>query len=247
MNTATKAYVLHSRPFKDAHLIVDLYTEHYGRVSVLARNVKGKTVKNNIWQPFVLLEITWQGKGDLPAVISAEAIDYSIQLQGTSLFCGFYLNELLQKLIPKAESCEETWRLYSETLKILMIPHLLEPGLRRFEFGLLQTLGVGIDFHEDMQGNTLVNNRYYQYQPSRGWMLTASKENAFSGDLIAKLGICLVIYAWDVDWAERVQGEEAELWRQAKHLTRQVLHGVLGRQTLQSRQLFAMMTQDLSR
>lgn len=241
MNTATQAYVLHSRPFKDAHLIVDLYTEQYGRVSVLARNVKGKTVKNNIWQSFILLELTWQGKGDLPTVISAEAIDYSIQLQGTSLFCGFYLNELLQKLIPKAESCKETWRLYSESLRILMIPHLLEPGLRRFELGLLQILGLGINFDEDVAGNRLVSEHYYQYQIGRGWLLSEAAAIAMQGDLIMRLGDCLITHAWAPHWEASVLAAEADLWRQAKYLTRQVLHSVLGSQTLQSRQLFAMM------
>lgn len=238
MQQSTLAYVLHSRPFKESHLIVDLFTQNHGRMSVMARNAKTQHPKSRIWQPFILLELAWRGHGDLPSITEAEALNYSIQLTGTPLLCGVYLNELLQKLLSKGEACPALWHHYQQLLKQLSLPNLLEPCLRRFELSLLQELGLGIDFWHDSQGDALQDERHYHYQNGHGWVIKPSDLHSVTGATIQRIGICLMDKA--DDWADKLRVDDAALWLPLKRVTRQVLHHALGGQTLQSRQLFAM-------
>lgn len=239
MQSSTYAYVLHSRPFKESHLIVDVYTLAHGRMSVMARNAKTHHPRSRIWQAFILLELSWRGAGDLPSVTEAEALDYSVQLTGTPLFCGVYLNELLQKLLPKSEACPALWHMYQQSLKQLSVPHLLEPCLRRFELNLLQELGLGIDFHHDSQGDGLEDERHYHYYTGQGWVVKPSDIHSISGAMIQRIAACLTDVA-DDDWVDKVSAEDQTLWLSAKRLTRRILTSALAGQTLQSRQLFAM-------
>ncbi len=235
MQSSTLAYVLHSRPYKESHLIVDVFTHTYGRMSVMVRNAKTHQAKSRIWQPFILLELAWHSARDLPSITDAEALNYEIQLSGKSLFCGMYLNELLQKLLPKSDPCPALWYHYQESLQQLSAPDLLEPGLRRFEFQLLQELGLGIDFIHDEQGCVLQDTGYYHYDSGRGWIAQSTASQRISGASIRDMS------NYFVNKAEQ-NGDAKVLGLAAKQLTRQVLHHALGGQTLQSRQLFAMMT-----
>lgn len=238
MQSSTLAYVLHSRPFKESHLIVDVFTEQYGRMSVMARNAKTQHPKSRIWQPFILLELAWRSQSDLPSVTEADALSYAIQLTGMPLFCGVYLNELLQKLLSKGEACPALWHNYQQALPRLSQPNALEPCLRQFEWCLLQELGLAIDFYHDAQNDALQDEQHYHYYPGQGWMLKDMDPHSVSGATIRHMAACLTTTA--DPQAESLSADDAALWRHLKRLMRQVLHHALGGQTLQSRQLFAM-------
>lgn len=235
MSDMTLAYVLHSRPYQDTHLIVDLLTERVGRQSVMVRYAKANHAKSRIWQAFNLLELAWRGRSELPLVTEAEILNSSHALSGTALFCGFYMNELLQKLWPKGDASTLIWSLYQQTLSLLTEPHLLEPGLRRFEYLLLQELGVGIDFYADAQAMPIISAQYYHYQPGRGWQISIETERSILG---ADLQLLSQLLTQDSSWSERVACIPSSVWLSAKRLSRQMLALLLEGRELKSRQLF---------
>ena len=62
---------------------------------------------------------------------------------------GFYINELILKIVQKSESCKMLFSDYESTLKNLVsFPEMQEVHLRRFEFAILKEIGVMPDFSE---------------------------------------------------------------------------------------------------
>ena len=94
------AYILHSRSFRETSLIVEAFTREYGRVAVVARGAKSARSRwRNVLQPFRPLLLSWNLKGDLGTLTAADQVASPPALQGQSLFCGLYLNELLMRLL----------------------------------------------------------------------------------------------------------------------------------------------------
>src|ERR1700722_10385018 len=93
-------FVLHSRPYRNTSLIVELLTKHYGRIAAIARSARGpKSRFKGCLQSFVPLLISWSGRGELMYVSAVELQAMPYQLNGKALMSGFYLNELLVRLL----------------------------------------------------------------------------------------------------------------------------------------------------
>jgi DNA repair protein RecO (recombination protein O) len=139
------AYVLHSYDWSETSLIVELFTRERGRVVVAAKGAKRPTSQlRPVLLPFQPL---WAHLGKTPAdeaaevhlLRSAEWAGGSPMLSGGALFSGFYLNELLLKLLARQDPHPRLYDAYAETLA-----HLADeaPALRAFELQLLLELGV---------------------------------------------------------------------------------------------------------
>jgi DNA repair protein RecO (recombination protein O) len=187
------AYVLHSRPFKDTSLLVDFFTENFGRITLVAKGARQQKKKGNfLLQPFVDLKISWQGKSQLKTLISTEMAAYvgnvpaedeinitagkdlgseNNKLQGNYLYSGFYANELLTYLLPFDEPNTDVFTLYANLLVALKNKLDLEKTLRLFEFSLLTELGYGIDFTSSAITNESIDlSKQYYYEPSDGFV-----------------------------------------------------------------------------
>lgn len=181
------AYVLHSRPFKDTSLLVDFFTENFGRITLVAKGARQQKKKGNfLLQPFVSLKISWQGKGQLKTLISTEIATFTINadanhivdidknnnsLEKNYLYSGFYANELLTYLLPFDESNANIFSLYARLLIALKNKFELEKTLRLFEFSLLSELGYGIDFiNTSISGELIEAGKQYCYEPSKGFL-----------------------------------------------------------------------------
>ena len=88
-------YVLNRRPFRDTSLLLDIFTEDYGRICCVARPAKkrGKIVKGNT-EPFRYLHLQWIGKGDVQTLVEADERGRH-EIPPSELMMGLYLNELL--------------------------------------------------------------------------------------------------------------------------------------------------------
>lgn len=142
-------YVLHSIPWKETSLVLDILSENDGRVAVLAKGARRpRSAFRGLLQPFHRLNIRYSSKGNLRTLISAEwdgSDNYPIN--GKRLLSGFYINELIMKLIQKNEICRKLFAEYEKTLITLsnnLVPE--EFLLRRFEISLLLHMGVLPDF-----------------------------------------------------------------------------------------------------
>ncbi len=219
------AYVLHTRPFKDTSLILDCLTRDYGRMALLAKGARSaKSRQRQLCQPFVPLWLSWQGKSALKTLTQIEPSAPTLMLQGHHLFSGFYLNELLVRLLPEQDPHCEIFLRYQGCLNQLSEAPDLEPVLREFEFGLLADLGYQMDFCYDAAGAPLMPEGLYTWREHHGWERLLEHGSGYTGAALKAVG--------EGDWSA------LDTRRQAKRLARMMLQALLGSKPLQSRQLF---------
>jgi DNA repair protein RecO (recombination protein O) len=98
------AFVLHAYPYSETSLIVDVFSRDHGRVALLARGARRpRSVLRGVLLAFQPLEVGWAGRGEVQTLIKAEWQGGQPLLAGKSLFCGYYLNELLMHLLPRED------------------------------------------------------------------------------------------------------------------------------------------------
>jgi DNA repair protein RecO (recombination protein O) len=141
---AVDAFVLHGYPYRETSQIVELFTRRFGRVAAVARGSRRpRSALRGVLQAFQPIQVAWFGRGELRTLSGAEWQGGQPPLQGDGLLCGFYLNELLLKLMPRDDPHESLYDRYREALASLATGGDPSPVLRRFEKGLLTELGYG--------------------------------------------------------------------------------------------------------
>ena len=94
-----RGYVLHSYPYLETSLILQVWTEKHGRLGVVAKGARRpKSASRSVLVPFQPLSLDWFGRGELRTLKTAEPASPATPLGGASLLSAFYLNELLLKL-----------------------------------------------------------------------------------------------------------------------------------------------------
>ncbi len=225
--TLCPAYLLHRRAYSNHSLLVECFTPDAGRFPAVARGVKvGKRGKAGLLQPFSPLLIRWSGRGEVKNLNGFEAAGPPLMLAGKRLYCGFYLNELLMRLLQRSDPHPSLFSRYAVTLSRLATEHPLEPTLRQFEFQLLDELGYRLVLDRNVDDDSpLIAEHRYQYTLDRGPV------PGHEGDPCLIRGSTLLALH-----EERVldPGQLAE----ARQLSRYVLAYYLGDRPLKSRELF---------
>ncbi len=142
-------YILNHRPFRDTSLLVDIFTEDYGRICCVARPAKkrGKILKGSL-EPFRYLNLQWIGKGDVQTLTEAdERGRHTIPL--SEMMMGLYLNELLLLLTQKHVALPELFSAYKYTLHKLNDPDINKQIMMQFELYLLASLGLPLTLQTD--------------------------------------------------------------------------------------------------
>lgn len=213
------AYVLHSRPFGDTSLLVEVFTAGHGRLGVLAKGARSaKSKKRALLQVLQPLLLSWTERGELGTLTAIEAASSAISLGGESLFCAWYANELLMKLLPRGGQHPQLFVAYSNLLPRLQADP--EPALRQFECTLLDELGfgLGLDSYE------LQASGHYCFANGLGLRPALPDEpGAIRGATLLALRDDRLLAA-----SER---------QEARRLLRGVLHELLGGRALESAQL----------
>src|SRR5438270_11622811 len=136
------AFVLHTYPYRETSLIVEALTADHGRVAMVARGAKRpRSELRGVLQAFQPLTLSWSGVGELKTLMKAEWQGGLPLVGGAALLCGFYLNELLLRLLPREDPHPQLYRDYEAALGVLAGSAELAPALRRFELKLLSELG----------------------------------------------------------------------------------------------------------
>lgn len=163
------AFVLHTRPWRETSLIVDILSRHHGRLGLVARGARrgGAAVKAKLI-PFQPLSLSWFGRGQLHTLHAAEWQGGSLMLRGHALMCGFYLNELLLRLLPEGDAHEALFDHYALALAELDSRPDMEPVLRRFELDLLSELGYAQPLGQLADGGELDPEARYSYKIEKG-------------------------------------------------------------------------------
>lgn len=177
------AYVLHARPYQETSLLLEFFTQDFGRVSAIAKGAKRpKSRGRGLLQPFIPLLISCAGKGELLTVKDFDAAAPPILLLGRRLIFAFYLNELLMRLLHRADAHDELFYAYEKSLHKLREDndeHLEQVPLRLFEKTLLKELGYELHLtHEVDSGKPLNPDSMYFFDPEKGPILLQTKVQA---------------------------------------------------------------------
>ena len=183
------AFVLHTRAFQETSIIVDFFTQSYGRLNAIAKGAKRpKSPLRSVLTPTSKLSITLSGKNDLKTLSNVEIIDH-YQLDNSISFNSIvYINELITKATEKEDPHKEIFNQY-ENLIINLSNNSnnseLERVLRDFELNLLQEMGYGIDLTRDAETNRKIERGVsYKFNPDRGFSSEEKipSEKLFSGE-----------------------------------------------------------------
>ncbi|MCX7121315.1 MAG: DNA repair protein RecO [Gammaproteobacteria bacterium] len=220
-------YVLHTRPYSNTSLIVDFFSQHFGRISAVARSARGpKSRYKGQLQLFTPMLASWSGHHELKMLGNIELNGLPIQLNQKSLFSGFYVNELLTRLLHRDDPHPHLFDQYHATLCSLEKSSDIAPILRVFEKKLLEELGYGLSFVFEAKTQTRLSpDCYYRYEHHQGFFQCDSRENMafFGSDLIS-----IAEEKWDTD----------TVLLTAKRLMRLALTHLLGNKPLNSREFF---------
>jgi len=168
------AFVLHSIPYKETSLILDVFTRQYGRMALIAKGAKRPhSVLRPVLQRFQPLLVSWSGKSELRTLTKSEWVGGTPALVGDALLCGFYLNELLVKFLAREDEYETLYDHYMATILALSEMDAqstrLEQILRPFELALLQETGYAAALDYCVESNAApIEAEKYVYQPERG-------------------------------------------------------------------------------
>lgn len=216
------AFFLHSRPYRETSLLVDLFTAEQGRFSAVWRGGRRGKSSVQLFQP-VLVELA--GNGELKTLRAVEAAGPTLALQGTALFSAFYLNEILVRLLPREEVQPGLFVSYAEVLGVLAEGEAPAPRLRTFEGQLLEALGYGVDFAHDSDSGEPVSPTFdYDFHPERGFTRSHSRAALVNGAVLLQLAA-----------GEFTSSAAAAA---AKQINRMALARLLGNRPLKSRELF---------
>ena len=163
-------FVLHSYPYKETSLIVDVFTRDHGRIALVAKGAKRPHSKlRGVLQTFQPLSVGWSGKSEVRTLIAAEWVGGLLPLEKAALLCGFYLNELLVKLLARDDPHPALFDHYVATLNQLAHNEPAPIVLRKFERALLKETGVASDFTICTSTRQAIEaDQVYVVDPERG-------------------------------------------------------------------------------
>ncbi|HAW92372.1 MULTISPECIES: DNA repair protein RecO [unclassified Arsukibacterium] len=223
MQPLCPAYILHSRPFQDNKLLLQLLMPERGRVSAVIRKRQGK--QRFALQPFQLFTVALGGRSSLKTVLTLDELAPAVRFNGKFLFSALYLNELICRLWPDDMAAEQLFNYYQQSLTALdqaqQQPDNLEPCLREFEFSLLGELGLQVDWQHGADGAPLLAELQYLWQPEQGFVVVS---RGWPGSVLQAIG--------QHNW------QHTDALKVAKQVSRQLLTPLLGGKPLHSRALF---------
>jgi len=225
-------YLLHQRAYSETSLLLDVFSRNYGRITLVAKGVKRKKSRTRgILVPFQPLNVEWSGRGELKTMTNAESFALRKEIQGERLFCGYYINELILRMLHRNDPHEVLFGAYEFALDRLVRENDLERTLRIFEKRLLQELGYGLHLSNDvLTGAAIEPSARYLYVAESGPVKDNGEEHA--GTLLH--GESLKALHDEEDFSDLHR-------RELKRLTRAALDHHLEGRPLYSRRLFSQL------
>jgi DNA repair protein RecO (recombination protein O) len=233
------AFVLHRYDWSESSLILEVFTRRFGRVALVA---KGAKKPSSSFRPVLLplqpLRVAFGGEGEIRTLKGAEWVGGQVMPTGDALLSGYYLNELLLRLLARDDPHPALFDAYASVVQVLASEHgeALQPALRAFELLLLREIGLLPML--DVQTLSLVPlepQARYSLVAEAGLVLASSGDGraSLSGDEWMALQAVLGPSASFTATLRQAAGVMAEL----KPQLRSLLHYHCGVSTLRTRQL----------
>ena len=228
------AFVLHTYAYRETSLIVETFTQNFGRVAMVARGAKRpRSELRGVLHGFQPLLVGWWGQQELKTLHKAEWRGGMPLPTGSALMCGFYINELLLKLLPREDPHPALYGEYETALNELASGAEQARVLRRFEVRLLAELGYALPLMREAEtGRAIDPAARYHYAFDRGPY--AADDARRDRDLPLVRGATLLALSDH-------RYPDAETAAEAKRLMREVLDHYLEQKGIESRR----MVQDL--
>ena len=232
------AYVLHQRAYSETSLLLDIFSRNYGRVVLIAKGVKQKKARTRgILGPFQQLLCSWSGRGEIKTLIGADAVGHRESLVGSRIFCGYYINELVLRMLHREEPHEGLFEAYMLAIQSISGDGDVERVLRIFEKHLLQELGYGLHLSEDSENSSPIDPDAVYCYVSQVGPIMADGQGCEEGLLIHGESLA----------ALREEHLFSDLHRkELKRLTRSALNESLEGRRLRSRDMFNQLYIDVS-
>jgi DNA repair protein RecO (recombination protein O) len=222
-------FVLHSYPYRETSLIVEVFSRDHGRIGLVAKGARRPMSQlRGVLMAFQPLLIDWSGGGEMKTLVRAEWQGGQPLLGGQALLCAYYLNELLMRLLPREDPHPVLYRAYGDALRALAAGEGQEVVLRRFELALLRELGYGLELDADADGEPVRPEVRYAYIIERG--AVPLDEYGIDDPSVVAGRVLLDMARGDFREPETLAG--------AKALMRRLIQHYLGGQVLQSRRVF---------
>lgn len=225
----TPCYILHRRDYRESSLILEIISREFGRVSLIAkgakRNKKQQGVTFSLYQKYLM---AWTSKTELGTLVDVELSTVANQVSPDKMMLGFYMNEIILRLLHKHEPHPELFDSYDETITELFQNSGDHTLLRYFEKRLLQSLGYGVILDQDLSTGDMVDTeRDYHYIPEVG--PSSNLNNNAAGVIISGQ----TLHELDNESLSTNKNKN-----EAKILLRTLLNQYLGNKPLASRELY---------
>jgi DNA repair protein RecO (recombination protein O) len=137
------AFVLHRYDWSESSLILEVFTKHYGRIALVAKGVKRPSSQfRPILLPLQPLHIAFGGDAEVQTLKGAEWMGGLTMPSGDALLSGYYVNELVLKLLARDDPHEDLFDAYAAVTQLLREPTLADSALRAFELLVLREIGL---------------------------------------------------------------------------------------------------------
>lgn len=237
-HTHQPIFILHTYPFKETSLVVEMFSQEFGRIAAVAKGARRPlSAMRGMLQSFQQLAGTWSGKNELKTLHSLEWMTGLTLLKGEALMCGFYMNELLLRLLPRDDAYPQLFDFYAQTIQVLSaLPAPADSTqlavlMRRFELKMLQELGYAVPLTHDEQGDDIEADTTYRFEADYGACAVTATKNG-----ILLQGATLLDMA-------RGHYSSVTTQSQSKQLMRYLLQHYLGEKPLHTRQLLVDLQQ----
>lgn len=250
-------YLLHYKQYGDTNFIVDFFSLDYGRIPLLAKGARSAKPRTRaLYRPFQPLLVSWFGDHELRTLTGIEESGPALNLEGPALPCGYYLNEIILRLLAKDQPNQALFAHYALALAQLTSPSQApEPVLRQFELQLLEALGLLPNFEYCRNdGEDIVSDERYLFYPSSNQAVLVPEEDKHVA--IPKSRTPDAVYHSDgetLDVGVPLSGQtllrlanydidHKDTLSEIKPLMRRLLRTYLGDKPLNSRELFSSLT-----
>lgn len=222
------AFVLHSYPYRETSLIIDVLSRDHGRLALVAKGAKRPhSALRGVLQTFQPLALSWSGRGEVRTLTGAEWVGGMLPLTGDALLCGFYVNELLVKFCAREDPHPQLFHHYVVTMTRLAHDEPPVQVLRSFERVLLRETGYAMALDRTVARKAVEVGSRYVFDPERG-------VREASDDLPSQWPVIAGQTLLDM---EKDDYHRAQTVAQSKTLMRFLLNTYLGGTPLATRQI----------
>lgn len=231
-------YVLHTRPYRESSLLVDVFCRGHGRFMLNAKGARRqKSGMRGLLMPFRPLLLSWSGRGQLPILTAAESRGFVPVPAGQALHSAYYINELVLKMLHRFDEHDALFDQYEKTMSHLGNSDDVASALRLFEKSILGETGFGLVLDHDADTGELIEAQYqYTYIPEHGPIRTGKPPR----NGISISGRALLSLKSDEPALEEVGNE-------IRNLHRSLITAQIGNREIRSRRVLVQVQNRLKR